>query len=111
MSSLIYLCSPYSDPDPAVRQERFEAVCRAAAGLMVRGLVVFSPIAHTHHIALAGNLPTGWDYWQKVDAAFLSACSRVVVLMLPGWRDSKGIAEELRLARVMGKPFDYLTPE
>ncbi len=108
---MLYLCSPYSDPDPAVRQERFEAVCRAAAKLMAKGLVVFSPIAHTHHIALAGNLPTGWDYWQRVDEAFLAACSRVVVLELPGWRESKGIAEELRLARVMGKDISYLKPE
>jgi hypothetical protein len=30
---VIYLASPYSDPDPAVMEQRFDAVCRKAGEL------------------------------------------------------------------------------
>ena len=41
---MIYLASPYSDPDPAVRQSRFEAACKATAEMLRAGLIVFSPV-------------------------------------------------------------------
>jgi hypothetical protein len=56
--------------------------------MMERGEVVFSPIAHTHPIALKGSLPTDWEYWKKVDEEFIKACSKLGVLILDGWEDS-----------------------
>lgn len=47
---MIYLASPYSHPDPAVEELRFEAACEAACKLMQQGHHVFSPIAHTHPV-------------------------------------------------------------
>jgi hypothetical protein len=105
---MIYLASPYSHPDPAVRQDRFERVCKVAARMMERGEVVFSPIAHTHPIAMKGNLPTDWEYWKKVDEEFIKACSKLGVLMLDGWEDSEGIEEEMKLARSVGKQIIFI---
>ena len=51
---MIYLASPYTHHDPEVRLERYRAVCRAAAGLIRQGRVVFSPIAHSHAITEHG---------------------------------------------------------
>jgi len=34
---MIYLASPYSHPDPAVRAERYRAACRATAALLLAG--------------------------------------------------------------------------
>jgi hypothetical protein len=59
---MIYLCSPYTHPDPAVREARYEAACRTAAHLMRSGKIVFSPIAHSHGIAQYG-LPKDWSFW------------------------------------------------
>jgi hypothetical protein len=70
---MIYLASPYSDADPAVEQARFDTVCRAAAAIMRQGLLVFSPIAHSHPIARFG-LPKDWGFWQRYDSAFLARC-------------------------------------
>jgi len=61
---MIYLATPYSDPDPEVREFRYREVNKAAAQLISEGHHVFSPISHTHPIAQAGDLPTGWDYWR-----------------------------------------------
>ena len=40
---MIYLASPYSHPDPAVREERFREACRAAAKLISLGRIVSRP--------------------------------------------------------------------
>jgi nucleoside 2-deoxyribosyltransferase len=106
---MIYLASPYSHPDPAVRQERYEAVCQAAAELISRGHIVFSPVAHSHTIATYG-LPGDWEFWQRTDRWFIRHCQRLVVLTLPGWRESQGVAAEMEIARGLGKPVVLLAP-
>ncbi len=58
---MIYLASPYSHDDPAVRQERFDAACRAAAELVRQGKTVFRPVAHSHAICRYG-LPWDWRF-------------------------------------------------
>lgn len=106
---MIYLASPYTHADPAVREERFRAVCRAAAELMRRGTLVLSPIAHSHPIAGFG-LPTNWEFWERMDREHLKRCDELVVLMMDGWKESRGIQAEIRIARELGKPVRYLDP-
>lgn len=107
---MIYLASPYSHPDPAVREERYRAACRAAAALLLAGQPVFSPIAHSHPLMDYG-LPADWAFWQRYDRELLARCDEVVLLLLAGWRESVGVRDELRIARELGKPVQYLAPE
>jgi hypothetical protein len=107
---LVYLACPYSHPDPAVREERFHASNRAAAQLMGQGIMVFSPISHTHPIAVAGDLPKGWDFWERYDRAVLSCCCKVVILQIDGWEQSTGVQAEIRIAVEMGIPVEFLEP-
>jgi hypothetical protein len=104
---LIYLGSPYSHSDPAVRQARFEVACRVATELIRRGQTVFSPIAYSHVLGQLG-LPLDWAFWQRHDLAFLERCDEVVVLMLDDWRESVGVQAEIEAARRLGKPVTYL---
>lgn len=106
---MIYLASPYSHPDPAVRAQRFRDACRAAVALIEAGHEVFSPIAHSH--ALVGHgLPIDWSYWERHDRHHLMFCDEVVVLLLDGWEASLGVGEEVRIATEMNKPVRYLAP-
>ena len=107
---MIYLASPYSHPDAAIREERFRAACQAAAQLMRAGNIVYSPIAHSHPIALHG-LPTDWRFWERHDREHLIRCEELVVLMFDGWRESEGVQAEIRIAGELGKPVRYLAPE
>ncbi len=88
---MIYLAIPYSHPDPEVREQRFQTANTVAACLMAAGHHVFSPISHTHPIALAGDLPLGWDFWAEYDRQILSICNMVIVLCVDGWLESKGV--------------------
>jgi hypothetical protein len=106
---MIYLASPYSHPDPAVRQQRFDVACRATAALVRAGQVVFAPVVHNHPL-VAHGLPTGWDFWERIDRHFLARCDEVVVLKIDGWRESAGVQAEIRIAGELGKPVRYVAP-
>lgn len=104
---MIYLASPYSSPDPAVREQRFRAACQATVALVRAGAVVFSPVVHGHPLAEHG-LPTGPAFWLRIDGEFLERCDEVVVLKLDGWEESVGVQAEITLAVELGKTFRYM---
>jgi hypothetical protein len=108
---MIYLASPYTHPDPAVMEARFLAACTAAGKLMQQGFVVFSPIAHTHPIAVHCELPRGWEFWKRFDEEFVCNSKKLIVLMLDGYAESKGVAAEVEIACRHGIPVEYKTPE
>jgi hypothetical protein len=103
---MIYLASPYSHPDPEVRQARHDAACRCAARLMAGGQVVFSPIAHSHAIAafLPPVLCMSWGFWKSQDFPLLEKADTLLVLRLDGWEQSVGVAAEIARARELGIP-------
>lgn len=105
---LIYLASPYSHPDPEIRRQRFETVCFAAANLMREGHHIFSPIAHTHPIALHGELPKGWEFWQEYDRKIIAVCGELWVLRMDGWDKSVGVQAEIKIAEELGIPVKYV---
>jgi len=107
----IYLACPYSHPDAFFRHRRFEAVNKAAADLLKTGNIVFSPISHTHPVALAADLPLGWNFWCDFDRSFLEWCDEVVVLCLPGWTESTGVMNEIAIARELCRPVRFIEPK
>lgn len=103
----IYLGSPYSHPDPEVRQQRFETVCRATAALIRQGKIIYAPIVHGHPLCQFG-LPGDWAFWERYDMEFLKRCDVVAVLTLEGWRESVGVRAEIEAAKRLEKPVTYL---
>jgi hypothetical protein len=93
-----------------VRDQRFRAACRAAAGLLRAGRAVFSPIAHRHPLVEFG-LPTDWEFWQRCNLEHLRRCDELVVLVLDGWQRSVGVQAEIRIAGELDKPVSFLAPE
>ncbi len=107
---MIYLATPYSHPDRAVRRRRFRAACRAAGRLLRAGLMVYSPIAHSAAIAACGLDDMDHEFWMRVDRPYLEWCSMVMVLTLDGWGESRGVSIEIAQAREMGKPVSFISP-
>ena len=106
----IYLATPYSDDDPAARQARFEAVNKIAGVLMTESLLVFSPISHSHPIALAGGLPTDYEFWRCWNNEFIRWCDVLAVAELDGWKFSTGVNAEMQITTKLSKPIIYLNP-
>jgi hypothetical protein len=106
--SIVYLAVPYTHPDKFVIQQRFDKVNKVSARLMSEGINVFSPISHTHPIALAGSLPTNWEFWKNYDMAFLSCSKKLIVLQLDGWENSVGVQAEIQIAKNLGLPIEYI---
>ena len=105
---MIYLASPYSHPDPAVMEQRFETACRVAGWLMARGEIVFAPICHTHPIAVRCELPRGWEFWSRYDREMVSRANRLVVVKMDGWQTSVGVTAEIEIAEDLGIPVEYM---
>lgn len=102
---MIYLASPYSHPDPQVRESRHVAACKAAAYLMEQlDLVVYSPIAHSHPIEQHLRRAKPHEWWMRQCVAMLRRCEALYVLQLDGWEDSKGVGIEIHHARTLQMP-------
>ena len=110
-----YLASPYSpvgitDREHAwrIREERFQAACKAAAALMRKGAVVFCPIAMSHPVESYFDAPQDGEFWKRQDEPYLTMCTELVVLMLPGWEQSSGVRHEVEVAQFRGIPINYM---
>lgn len=110
--TLIYLASPYTHANPAIKEQRFKQVCAVAGRLMKEGKNVFSPIAHSHPIEqyFEDGKPEGHAFWLKQDFAILAKSTKLVVLTLEGWETSTGVAAELQFAQANGIPFEFMDP-
>jgi hypothetical protein len=107
---MIYLASPYSHPDPSVREARFNAACLAAAQMIRAGQPVFAPIIQGHSLTQFG-IPGNWPFWEPLARRYISRCDQVIVLQIDGWRESEGVRAEMALAAAMEKRVDYLETE
>lgn len=106
---LWYLGSPYSryrhGPDKA-----YERISHQAAILLKAGVNVFSPIAHSHSLASHGDLdPVDHELWMKADKPYMDKCDGLVVCMMEGWDESKGINHEIEYFTTTGKPVVYMS--
>lgn len=102
-----YLAGPYSHPQPEIVALRYECHRQACAKLILAGGIVYSPIVHGHNL-----LPelAAWRHaeWIAYDLKILAKCNSVIVLMLDGWEESKGVQQELEFAKEAGLPIMYM---
>lgn len=105
-----YLGSPYSKY-PLGLNAAHKAVCENAALLLRAGVHVFSPIAHSHPIAVHGNIdPYDHDIWLSADRPIMEAAKGIIVLRLPSWKRSYGLYKEVEWFTDAGKRVVYMNP-
>jgi len=105
---MIYLASPYYDPDKQVREKRYRDISSVVARLIQDGVHVFSPIVHNHHIAERFGLAGNWAFWGPHDIHMLRHSERLTVVMMDGWEKSTGIQAEISIAKQMHIPMNYM---
>lgn len=107
---LLYVGTPYSKYPTGIYQA-FEDAARLTARLMQAGLKVYSPIAHTHPLAIHGNIdPLDHNIWLPFDGAMMAKSDAIIVAMMPSWESSFGIRHEIHEFIEAGKPVYFLEP-
>lgn len=106
--TLAYLASPYSHPEPSIEAMRALMAGDAAAWLSNQGYHPFSPIAHWHRPAKRNKLPSNANHWISYNQAWLEKADELIVLKMPGWKDSIGIAYEIKWAKEQMKPVKFI---
>lgn len=105
-----YLGTPYSKYRGGLEAAFVEA-SRIAAALIAEGLAVFSPIAHSHPIAMHGRLdPLAHGLWLPLDEPLMRAADGLIVAEMEGWRESYGLSVEIDHFRRAGKPIFHIDP-
>jgi len=108
LHGIAYLACPYASDHKEVKRLRLALVTDTAGRLMQKGQVIFSPLTHNAPIAAEVSLPTNWNFWSRIDLAFLSHCSRLLVLTIKGWEESIGVQAEIKAAKAQGIPVYYI---
>ena len=89
----------------------FQMACEQTALLIRAGINVLSPIVHSHPLAVQSCLdPLDHELWMRVDAPLMSAAYGLIVVETEGWRESRGLAVEIKTFRAAGKPIIHMTP-
>lgn len=102
--SLYFIACPYSDPDSNVVEMRFQECTKFAAELALKGIATYSQITMSHpinqYLASQGQKVA----WSSIDMEFLKRCDGLIVLTLPGWEKSGGVAAEIQFFKDQGLP-------
>lgn len=101
---LYYLATPYTKYAKGINAAFMDAA-ELAARLLGAGHKVYSPIAHTHPVAIHGKIdPLDHDIWLPFDGAMMAKCDALLVAHMDGWQQSKGVLHEIQVFAKASKP-------
>lgn len=107
---LIYLASPFTNPNPSVRQNRR----LAAAGVLAyyakpeAELSLYSSIVHWGYVEEFYSVPQEFEYWKNQDFFMINKSHALWVLPLEGWLKSYGVRLEIEYAKDLQRPIFYI---
>ena len=98
---LIYLACPYRHENLSIQKKRCAAAAYIAKELFRQGRFVFSPLTHNDVIArMHSEIPK--EQWMQFDLTILASCTKLMVIKLDGWEQSKGVQREIAFAKEKG---------
>lgn len=99
-----YLASPYTHANEGVQDDRAYTANYMAGILLSKGVYVHQPIWSTHRIAKMFVLPGDFLFWLNFNKAFIDPSVGMIMCDIPGWKESRGCAQEIAYCKELGKP-------
>lgn len=105
-----YLASPFSQY-PGGHAEAERIVCEISDALDGAGIAHYCPIRETCRIIARAKVdPMDHEFFQTINRPWMHRAHGIVVATMDGWRQSKGVREELAYFNAAGKPVWLLDP-
>ena len=107
---LVYVASPYSSvPD---KHQLMRTVAQTCGKYMLAypGQYAVSGLIHHYALSEVEGLGTDYEFWKNWCETFLRKCEKLVVLTIPGWNTSTGVAAEIQLAKSLNMPIEFIDP-
>lgn len=104
---LVYVSAPYTHSDSAVIEKRMQVVSEYQAFRAYQGILTVSPL-EKHFILKYRDLPGDYAFWGNLSKCMLRRCDKVHVLTMPGWEQSVGVQDEIRLAKDLNMEIYYV---
>jgi hypothetical protein len=79
--------------------ERFHLAEEATSWLLANKRWVFCPIVHCHALAKTYKMPPEASFWFDYNFHMLKLADKLLVLTIPGWTTSIGVAAEMAFWR------------
>jgi len=109
---LEYLGLPYSTKNNYLQDFRAKVADIISTDLVVKqGRAIYSPISSWHYIACKYNMPTNYEFWEKLNLSFLKQCKKLLIVTLPGWETSIGLRGEIEFAEEHGIEIEKIDPQ
>jgi hypothetical protein len=106
----VYMGQPYSDPDYAIREGRYNKAMAFVGKAMKSGVTIYSPIIHFHNLSKYHSLPTDAEFWEHHNYNMLSKSVALWVLELDGWEKSVGLSKEMGWAQELNLSIEHFQP-
>lgn len=102
---MIYLASPYTDPNPMIQGLRVRIVSEWI-GTQIEWYNYFSPVLYG--VSLECHVGGTFYAWQHFNRNMIDRLDSFAVLQIEGWDRSEGVIGELDYAIKQGKSIEYI---
>lgn len=111
MSHYWFIATPYSK-HPDGLDAAFLAACKARGLLLQHHIPCYSPIAHSHPVAMACGLdPRDLSIWLPAEKPIRAGACGVIMLREVSWDTSEGMKIEWDEFKEAGKPVVWMDPD
>jgi len=106
----VYIATPYTKYRLGI-QEAWKAAVDVCGRLKHEGVVLYSPIVHSHPIAVMGGIdPLDFKMWIKDNESQVADADAIAVIQLEGWEESYGVKVEIDAFKAAGKSLYLVHP-
>lgn len=106
----VYIATPYTKYRQGI-QEAWKAAVEVCGKLKHAGVTLYSPIVHSHPIAILGDIdPLDFKMWIKDNESQVADADAIAVIQMEGWEESYGVKVETDAFIVAKKPVYLVHP-